>query len=292
MDITSDTTQGVTSDASIQQQNWRESLPEQLRDAPYFKNAESLEKARQEIDNAAYWQGNSILKPTENASDEQKAANLQKIRDLYPQFMPVPDPHAENFGDVQSEIFTKLGRPDAADKYKMPEGFDVDPEEAGLLKALALDANMTQAQFEKYQQGVLGKRYEIAEQRKAQRDEGIAALRNELGVTFEPTMQQINTMLEVEKGIPQQIKEAHKSGTLDAEMYRWLADIASRGDELPVMPGKPDTAVGMTPEQAKQEAADIRERFFKMDQLDPMRPVMLKKLTEMEFYAQGRVPPQ
>ena len=57
--------------------DWRESLPEQLRDAPYFKNAESPDQVRADLDGAAYWQGNSILKPTAEATDEAKETNRQ-----------------------------------------------------------------------------------------------------------------------------------------------------------------------------------------------------------------------
>jgi hypothetical protein len=46
----------------------------------------------------------------------------------------------------------------------------------------------------------------------------------------------------------------------------------------------------MTPEQGKQEASDLRARIFKMSELDPMRPVLMKKLVDAERYAMGQSP--
>jgi len=43
----------------------------------------------------------------------------------------------------------------------------------------------------------------------------------------------------------------------------------------------------MTPEQGKQEAADIRARMFKMSDMDPLRPILMKKLIEAERYSAG-----
>ena len=279
--VTGDVTIGTTSDGS--ESNWRESIPEILREAPFFKNAQSLEHAKTQIDNAAFWRGNSILKPGANASEEDMAANRAKVLEMYPDFMPIPDPYSQEAGD----IFTKLGRPDAADKYKMPEGFDVDPDEAGLLKAIALDSNMTQAQFEKYQSSILTKRKEMAELRANELQTGLAALKGQWGAAYEGNHKQVATMLATDSAVPPSMKAAFEAGQLDATTVQWLYNIAQRGDEQTEIPGQPINSGVMTPEQGKQEAADIRARMFKMSDMDPLRPILMKKLIEAERYSAG-----
>lgn len=280
--VTGDVSQGTTSDTSIAD-NWRESLPEPLRDSPYFKNAKSVEDAATQIANAAYWQGNSILKPGANASDEAKAANKQKIREMYPEFMPVPDPYSEDAG----QVFAKMGKPDSADKYKLPEGFEMSPDEAGAMKAIALDANLTQAQFEKQQAAILTKRQEMAEQQKAEQQTGLAALREQWGATYDQNMAQVNAMLANDKLVPPAIKAAAEAGTLDAQSIQWLNDIARRGDEQTEVPTQQGQTAAMTPEQGRQEAQELRARLFSMNDLDPMKPVLMAKLIEAERYSIG-----
>lgn len=283
---TGDATVGITSDTSLAN-DWRSTLPEQLRDAPYFKNAKSLEQARQEIDNAAYWQGNSILKPGANASDEAKAANRQKLFELYgKEIMPIPDPYSEDAGLV----FQKMGKPDAADKYKFPDGYDIDPDEAGLMKAIALDANLTQAQFEKQQGAILAKRKELADQRMHELQTGVAALQGEWGATFEGNLKRISTLVATDPLIPPHIKAQHEAGTLDAHTLRWLDSIVKKGDEVTEIPGQQAATSVMTPDQGKQEASELRARLFKMNELDPMRPILMKKLLEAERYSIGQSP--
>jgi hypothetical protein len=282
--VTSDTTLGVTDDQA--EGSWRDALPEVLVDAPYFRDAKSPEDLRQKIDNASFWQGNSILKPGTNASEEQIAANKSKVLELYPDFMPIPDPYSE---DV-NKVWERLGKPDAADKYKLPEGVELDPEEAGLIKAIALDAGLTQAQFEKQQAALISKRKELIDQQKHKRDEGIAALRNELGATYDDSMKRIETMLNTDPLIPPQFKAAHEAGQLDAATYRWLDNLVKQGDEVTQMPDQRQTEVGITPAQAIEEAEQIRERLFKMQRTDKMYPILQQKLIEAEMYAAGRRP--
>lgn len=283
MTVTSETTTGITSETET---NWRETLPEVLQEAPWLKNAESPEQWLQELKNASHWQGNSVLKPGANASDEAKAANQAKVRELYPELMPVPDPYSDEAGDV----FVKMGRPDSADKYKMPEGFEIDDGESAILKALALDSNMTQAQFEKYQAGIMGKRQEAYELAKGERDAGMSAWKEQLGATYEASMKDINTMLANDKRVPSHIKAAHEAGNLDAETYQWLDSIVKQGEEQPQALAQEGQTHAMTPEQAKQEASELRERLFKMTDMDAMKPILMKKLLEAEAYSLGRQP--
>ena len=123
------------------------SLPENLRDLPFLSGADSPEVFKQRIQDASQWMGNSLRLPGPDAPDDDRNAFYAKVMEKVPGLMITPnleDP------DGMTQVFSKLGRPDNADKYSAPEGIALEGEVLGQLKSLAFKANLTQKQFDAY----------------------------------------------------------------------------------------------------------------------------------------------
>ena len=50
--------------------SWKDALPEALRDAPYFKKAETVDQVLADLQGAAAWQGNSLRIPGPDATPD------------------------------------------------------------------------------------------------------------------------------------------------------------------------------------------------------------------------------
>lgn len=253
--------------------DWRESLPEQLRDAPYFKNATSPEQVRADLDGAAYWQGNSILKPTAEASDEAKATNKAKLRELYPDLANLEDP----------EIYTRLGKPEEHTKYETPEGLSISEDEMTSLKQIAFAADMTKKQFKEYISGLDAARRTSAEMNQTRINEQQAELRKEWGEATDARRAEVAQFLRNDTTAPAHLLKAHEEGTLSASEYKWLHNLSRAGDESPEATTHGKTADGkMTVVEGMQKAQEIREKMFKMRASDPMYKHLNNQLVEAD----------
>jgi hypothetical protein len=253
--------------------DWRDSLPENLRDAPYFKNAESPEQVRSDLDGAAFWQGNSILKPGAEASDEAKANNQAKLRELYPDLVNV---------DAE-DIYTRLGKPEEATKYATPENLSIGADELIQLKQIAFNANLTTSQFKDQITALDAARRTGAEVNQSAMDEQSAALRSEWGEATDSRKGVVGRFMKADETTPAGLVKAHEDGTLSPAEYKWLYSLAVSGDEQPEVSsqGKGDQPA-MSVIEGVEKAQDIRSRMFKMKTSDPLYSHLTNQLLEAD----------
>lgn len=106
--------------------NWKDSLPEDLRNEPCLENVKNFATLTKSFVNAQKMIGkNKIAIPGENASDEEKAA-----------------------------FYTALGRPEKAEDYKsdgveLPEGITLDDNLVGEFRKFAFENGVSQELFQK-----------------------------------------------------------------------------------------------------------------------------------------------
>jgi hypothetical protein len=275
----------VTSEADMQAADaaggdWREALPDQLQGLPYFKNAETLDQVVADIEGAAFWQGNSILKPSAEASDDAKAANREKLRELYPDLVEVPQPGSEEYG----AFFNQLGKPESAEGYAVPEGIELPDIDA--LKQIAFASNMTAKQFADQISAMAAARGDADSNFSAARKADMDGLAKEWGATYDGNITNIDRFLEM-TGAPESFIAAHKDGRMSAADYRWLNKIVMAGDEGTEAATIEVQSTGMTPAQGVQMANDIREKMHTIKNTDPRWRGYMNQLLEAEGYAAG-----
>jgi len=155
----------VNSDGSFSE-DWRNSLPEDLRAEPSLQNYRDLGSMAKSLVNAQKLVGaDKIVMPTEKSSPEE-----------------------------WDEFYNKLGRPEDASKYtleakELPEGTEVDQELIGAFKDQAFELGLNQSQAEKlfdwYNQTIGGKIQEEADHERMTIETATAELKKDWGMAFD-----------------------------------------------------------------------------------------------------------
>lgn len=267
----------------MSEENWRESLPEPFREAPYFKDAESPEAALQAVQNAAAWQGNSLRIPGPDASDEDKAVFMEKAVERIPGLMPVPT--EDSVGDM---VFRKIGKPENAEGYKVPEieDFELAGERAGELKAFAHENNYTQGQFEAMVRRDAELTKSQSEQVMNSLKEEQTLLSQEWGAATEERMGDIVAFLANDKTAPPALREAAQKGEITAEYARWLHGLVERVSEPGELARQPEGERKLPPSEALEQFHEITARLIKMQPGDPEYSMLKDKrmvLAEQAF---------
>ncbi len=263
----------------MSEENWKDSLPEQIKDAPYFKNAESVDQVLADLTNAAQWQGQSIRIPGEDATPEALGEFHQNLMSKVPGLMPTPNTEDP---ESLSATFAKLGRPDTPDGYSVPEGVTMD---VTALKAFAHANNLTAQQFSGLVSQMNQSQAEAGEQYQAELQGQYATLNQEWGAAYEQNMTDIGKLLAT---APESVQQAYKDRTLPADQLRWLHSISQLGEESAEVPGQGDGApVIPTPEQAELQLAELEDRLFKMEASDPAYQALNAKRMQLIAYSQG-----
>lgn len=128
---------------------WQESLPEDVRVWDEVKNSDTSEKFWQQMSSHRQHLGQSIRIPGPDAGKEDWTAFDAKMKDKVPTLMQTPDP--EN-ADSMKDLYGRLGRPDEAKGYAVPEVKDgegkvIDNPVADAFKDIAHASGLTQAQY-------------------------------------------------------------------------------------------------------------------------------------------------
>lgn len=266
---------------------WQDSIPDQLREAPFFSNADSMDQIIDRLKSASEYQGRSIRIPDGDASEDQVSEWLDKAVDkMGGKLMRVP----EEGSDDHSTLFAQLGRPETADKYEMPEGFDEG--ETVLLKAAALNANITKKQFSDYQKAIAAHRQEAKDTNEAAFNGDMATLVSEWGAAESARMGEVGVFLKNAPNVPTQWLEQFTAGNMPADTIRFLHAMAQAGEEPGEIANQQGPDPVLTVAEAKEKAGELRIRMYKlMDEnpQDAMIPILNQKLIQAEAMAMGRV---
>ena len=247
--------------------DWRAGLPEALKDAPYLKDADTPEAFKEQLVNAAQWQGNSLRMPGPDAGDDDIAAFRSKVMEKIPDLMPVPSDD-----DGIEAILGKLGKPEAADSYRLPEGIEIEGDALGKLKSQAFALNLTQNQFEAQVAQMNGEATTANEAMTHAIEEGREILKGEWGNAFESRMADIATFLKNDPDTPESIVADMEAGRIPPEQMRWLHKLSQLGDESSEVARQENPSENMVPAEAEAQLVEVERRLLTGNNGRPMQP--------------------
>lgn len=269
---------------------WYESLPDELKSAPFFKAGDDgpkeLSQVVADLTGAAQHMGNSIRIPGADAGDEAMAEFRQRAASKIPGLMVMP---SEDDDEAMMSVFRSMGMPDKPEDYKLPEieGVDWTATDMGDAKAQAHALGMTQKQFstmiakQQEQQTVATERteHELAE--------AMTALKGEWGAAYDTRVGMIKDVL-AQTDAPEYLTQMLESGKLppaDMRMFHRMADML--GAEGSQVAGQEGSSVTTTPDDALAQLTDIENRADRA-LFDPMHPDhkrLVKKRVELMMLA-------
>lgn len=265
---------------------WKQSLPEQLREAPFFAKAENLESVVTEITHAAAHMGNSIRIPGEDASDDDRVAARQKVLERFPDLILRPN------DDNANDFYNSLGRPESHDKYEFtpPEGQEL-PEDLSKFAEAAHEAGLTQKQYNSVLSAVLGDVYKNQEIAQNQQNDEMKALQGEWGAAFEGKVNTVKNFLRLSKA-PEGILDLVENDAMSPTEIKWLLGLAEGTQNPTELAGQNGNLGGsdfMTPQEAQEAINDImgnpQHAYF--NPMDPLNKAAMEKMVKLHRIKNG-----
>jgi len=238
--------------------DWKSKIPEEIRATPLVQEATDEAKFWKRVLDQHSYAGQSIRIPGDDASEEQKGEFRAKLRAKVPSLMEVP---SENDDLGYEAALSKLGRPEKADDYALPDSeFSFSPEQAAHLREVAATAGMTRRQFrnlaKKYAENASHQVAAIETERKAN-DE---ALQREWGVAAEEKYAQVLAFAK-QNGAPDHFVRALEGRGAKAAEVLWMHKIMGAGKEGSTVAGQGNTVASgnakLTPYEAKMKLDEI-----------------------------------
>lgn len=224
-------------------ENWKDSLPEELRNEPCLDNVKNFATLTKSYVNSQKMIGkNKIAIPGENATEEERNA-----------------------------FYSALGRPATANDYKhdnvkLPEGIELDENAVSKFKEFAFKNGISQ---EVYEQALA---FDIERARVAQ-EAAVAAHNQEYTATMNKLQEKYGDNLpariaQVDKALTTfGIKDifVEKALTNNFEIFEALANIGSRISESKLMPGEVAQNFKTPQQQIDDIYADKNSPIYQMD---------------------------
>ncbi len=213
------TNEAVSTEASIADTNdWRSSLPEDIRSAKAFDSVKDIASLGKQFLDAQSHIGNSIRIPGEEAGQEAIDAFHQKLMNKTDLMVKPTTPE-----DYQ-KVFQSMGMPEDSKGYTVPEGTEGNYDH---LRDMALNANMTNKQFESLVQSVAQLDATALESQQTQQAESRGVVEKEWGAAFDQNSSKAIALLEA-TGAPDSVIELAKSGNIDGDSLRWFHSLSQK----------------------------------------------------------------
>ncbi len=206
--------------------DWRESLPENVRGWDEAQNADSADAFFKQISDLRSHLGNSIRVPSEDAGDDTRKEFFEKLQRKVPEIMRVPDMDND---EVMSDVWASLGKPQEASHYDLPEigEYKIADDKAEALKKLALDSNLTKKQFKQLTKGLLEDDANKQRDAAAELERMQGELKRDWGEALPQRMETVKRIAE-QSGAPETLLKALNDGTADSATVKWLYDFSKQ----------------------------------------------------------------
>lgn len=261
---------------------WMESLSDELKGNEGIKKFESIEALANGYLNIEARAGNSIRMAGPDSSAEDKAAIYQKVMKHMPELVLKPNPDS---AEQTTEFYRMLGKPEDATGY-ITEGIELDDSILNELKTLALDTDMSKAQFKKYVTKMAEMQGFTNQQSEDTRTRHAAELKTVWGMAFEDRIAVVEKHLaDFNLGNIAQFSPEQLIGFYDAS--RGLTGVKQAYNQ-------PTPDAIMTPAEAKAQIKEIDNNpvFWSMEPNDrgeqtrmKTKRIELMRLAEPEKYA-------
>ncbi|MGD1830994.1 MAG: hypothetical protein ACPKM1_15645 [Spirochaetaceae bacterium] len=272
-------------------ENWQDTLPENVRSWDEVTNSDSSEKFWDQMSNMRSRMGQSIRIPGDDAGKEAMEEFYKRLNDKVPGLMKAPDP--ENDDDLGA-VYSRLGRPEKAEEYAIPEIKDangnvipaekLDMSLAEAFKEIAHTKGLSQKQYGGIIEAItsmnITKNMEAAEKRQADQE----SLKSEWGAAHERNSEIVSNFLE-KSGAPEMVMQALSKGLMDSKSMKWFHALATEtlGDGKRFISDENRNKGVMTPDEAAIKISEIRNNkehpYHKKD--DPGHKAAMKYMRQL-----------
>lgn len=200
--------------------------------------------------------GNSLRLPSEHASDDDRKAFATKVMEKVPSLMFKPDGAKD---DELQLIYKSLGKPEAADKYALDEGLEVNEETLKGLSELAFGLNLNNTQLSGVIKHMVDMEANLTAAEKVTAETDAAILTKDWGSAKDQKVAAVVKLAEATKA-PAGLIAALKEGGANSDTYKWLDGIATAltGGEGINFDNNDSTPTGsLTPTEAKHQISEI-----------------------------------
>ena len=201
--------------------NWREYLPEDLRDHTTLADFKDVGSLAQSLIDTKRMVGGMVRIPGPDAGEADVKAFKEKLLSADLGVIPTPD---LSDPEEAAAYYLRMGRPEEASGYTQVEG--MDPQRFESLSKLAHEAGISNKQFEQVAAAMVAEGTQANEAVIAERTQGVDALKSEWGEAFPEKYARAQRLAEATKG-PEGLLEAMRSNAVDAATLRWLDGVAA-----------------------------------------------------------------
>lgn len=262
-----------------QTNDWLDSLPEPLREAPFIGKAESLDDAVSKLAHAAKLVGTSVRIPGVEDPQEDKEAFYAKLAEIEGVTrLPLMDDE-----EGLNKLLSKLGKPEDVAGYQLPEvaDFEWDSKIGDDLRAYALEAGLTATQFKNFAAKIAQQELDASQSTQTSLEEARKALRVDWGDTLEERESLIRGWMD-KSGAPESLRTLLDDRSLDIETMNWLHNTAKqfKGEVNPISKDGPSATPRIDPAEARQRIAQTLQDLTNMAPTDPRYKDLNNKLIE------------
>lgn len=242
-------------------EDWRQSLPENVRGWQEAETSDSADKFWNQIVNMRSHLGQSIRIPSDEASKEDRDAFYQKLTDKVPGLIATPDP--EN-PETYDPVYNALGRPESPEGYQSPEYGDlpIGDEKIGELKAIAHKNGLSDKQFKGFMEEMISSEAQIYNEQLAKTQQSVDELKGEWGQTFDARLGAAIQFAE-KSGAPEDLVGLMKKGQVNGSTLRWMHKMAdAMGEKSEVVSQGQEGAQVVDPMEATSRASELRGKLL------------------------------
>lgn len=260
--------------------NWRDSLPQELRDKPIVANATDLTHLIQNTVDLESKMGRSLTIPLPDASADEWGLFHDKALKNSDKLVLM---------DNKDDIYTKLGKPEDKDGYKgdPDKEYSVDVD---ALKQTAFELNLSQEQFFDLLNGSQTKINKQLEDGKAKNDGERATLYEEWGAAKANKLEAVDAMMDL-FNFPDSVKESIK-GNMPAEVLNAMSRMAESisGEKIQAAHDKTSGASLYTPGEANALVTKTMAHEAFRDRMHPEHKQVMQQYFGYLDMAAGRKP--
>lgn len=251
-------------------ENWRDSLPVELRDNPSLADVNDVASLAKRFVDTKAMVGNSIRMPSEEAGSDDINSFVDKV--LGNSNLPLMRKPDTTDAEAMAAVYDQMGRPEDASGYQAAEGMDT--EVFGAMASKAHELGLSKAQFEALAQAQFEMQTGAMQQMDQSRIDGIGQLKGEWGAAFDEKAARATRTAEALKA-PPQLLEAMKSGDVDAATLRFIDNIATQlgGEGTPLA-----QQIGQVNALTVEEMVQRRDELLNKAHTEDLTPTQQQEL--------------
>jgi len=239
--------------------NWRDTLPEGIRENASLADVKDIAGLAQRFIDTKAMVGNSMRMPSDDAGQEDVTAFANKILENNALgLMRKPDSEDPTSYD---SIYNTLGRPEDTSGYEAGEG--VDAQMFGAMAAKAHELGLSKKQYEELSLAHSALATEQMNEVNGKRQQGIDQLQGEWAGAYNEKVGRAGQMIK-QFGGHEGLEAALANNQIDAATLRLLDTIATQiGAEGSPLAGQLDQMTQQTSDELKQRRDEITNRLIK-----------------------------